>query len=44
MERLLILWDAIFADGMALELVEYIYISMLMHLRNARKFISRKVP
>ncbi|XP_066928288.1 TBC1 domain family member 5-like isoform X2 [Clytia hemisphaerica] len=33
MDGLLVLWDAIFADGMALELVEYIYLAMLMHLK-----------
>lgn len=31
--RLLILWDGIFANGMAMELVEYIYVAMLIHLR-----------
>ena len=38
MNRLLILWDAIFASGMALELVEYIYVAMLIHLRGVCKY------
>ena len=36
MEDVLVLWDALFADGPMLDLVDYIYISMLEAIRDKR--------
>ncbi|XP_057292918.1 TBC1 domain family member 5-like isoform X2 [Hydractinia symbiolongicarpus] len=33
LNRLLILWDALFADGMSLDLVDFVYLAMLINLR-----------
>ncbi|KAK2188317.1 hypothetical protein NP493_136g04021 [Ridgeia piscesae] len=34
MQDLLVLWDAIFADGISFDLVDYIFVAMLMFLRD----------
>ena len=34
MQDLLALWDAIFADGIGFELVDYIFVSMLLYIRD----------
>ena len=39
MEDVLVLWDALFADGPMLDLVDYIYISMLEAIRDKRTSI-----
>ena len=36
MDDVLVIWDALFADGPLLDLVDYIYISMLEAIRNKR--------
>lgn len=38
MQDLLILWDAIFADDVMFDLVDYVFVAMLVYLRNAREF------
>ena len=44
MQDLLVLWDAIFADGVSFDLVDYIFVAMLMFLRDTCKLLSvRKV-
>lgn len=39
MDDVLVLWDALFADGPMLNLVDYIYISMLEAIRDKRTVI-----
>ena len=36
MQDLLVLWDAIFADGIGFELVDFVFVAMLLYLREAR--------
>lgn len=36
MDDVLVIWDALFADGPMLDLVDYIYISMLEAIRDKR--------
>lgn len=43
MDDVLVLWDALFADGPMLDLVDYIYISMLKAIRKKRKLNLTKV-
>jgi len=40
MQDLLVLWDAIFADGISFDLVDYIFVAMLMFLRDTCKLLS----
>lgn len=40
LNRLLILWDALFADGMSLDLVDFVYLAMLINLRGVCKCIT----
>ena len=37
MQDLLVLWDAIFSDGVGFELVDFVFVAMLLYLREARK-------
>lgn len=37
MQDLLVLWDAIFADGLDRDLVDYLFVSLLVFLREASK-------
>ncbi len=37
MQDLLVLWDAIFADGIAFDLVDYIFVAMLLYIRDLRE-------
>ena len=39
MVDVLVLWDALFADGPMLDLVDYIYISMLEAIRDRRTYL-----
>ena len=39
MQDLLVLWDAIFADGIAFDLVDYIFVAMLLYIRDLCKFL-----
>ncbi|XP_013395365.1 TBC1 domain family member 5-like isoform X2 [Lingula anatina] len=34
MQDLLVLWDAIFADGISFDLVDYVFVSMLLYIRD----------
>ena len=38
MQDLLVVWDAIFADSVGFELVDFIFVAMLLYLREACKF------
>ena len=38
MQDLLMLWDAIFADGIGFDLVDYIFVAMMLYIRDLRKF------
>lgn len=38
MDDVLVLWDAIFADGKPFSLVDYIYVAMLTYVRNWCKY------
>ncbi len=33
MQDLLVLWDAIFADGISFDLVDYVFVAMLLYIR-----------
>jgi len=35
MQDLLMLWDAIFADGISFDLVDYVFVAMLLYIRDA---------
>lgn len=37
LQDLLVVWDALFADGLSLSLVDYIFIAMLLYIRDACK-------
>lgn len=38
MQDLLMLWDAIFGDGIGFDLVDYIFVAMLMYIRDVCKY------
>ena len=42
MQDLLVLWDAIFADGIAFDLVDYIFVAMLLYIRDICKLYVYK--
>ena len=44
MQDLLVLWDAIFADGIAFDLVDYIFVAMLLYIRDLCKLYVYKTP
>lgn len=37
MQDLLMLWDAIFSDGIGFDLVDYVFVSMLLYVRDLCK-------
>jgi hypothetical protein len=37
MQDLLVLWDALFADGIGFDLVDYIFVAMLLYIRDLCK-------
>jgi len=37
MQDLLMLWDAIFADGISFDLVDYVFVAMLLYIKDASK-------
>ena len=37
MEDILTLWDGLFADGISLDLVDYVFISLICNKRRKRK-------
>jgi len=40
MQDLLMLWDAIFGDGISFDLVDYVFVAMLLYIRNASQLTS----
>ena len=40
MQDLLVLWDAIFADGIAFDLVDYVFVAMLLYIRDLCKYMQ----
>ena len=36
LQDLLVMWDALFADSITLDLVDYIFVAMLLYIRDAR--------
>lgn len=38
LQDLLVVWDALFADSITLDLVDYIFVAMLLYIRDARTF------
>ena len=43
MQDLLVLWDAIFADGIAFDLVDYMFVAMLLYIRDLCKLCLQKI-
>jgi hypothetical protein len=40
MQDLLMLWDAIFSDGIGFDLVDYIFVAMLLYIKdNCKSFL-----
>ena len=39
MQDLLVLWDAIFADSIAFDLVDYVFLAMMLYLRDACEYV-----
>jgi hypothetical protein len=39
MQDLLMLWDAIFADSVSFDLVDYVFVAMLLYIRDASEFL-----
>ena len=37
LQDLLVVWDALFADGLTLTLVDYVFVAMLLYIRDACK-------
>lgn len=47
LQDLLVVWDALFADSITLDLVDYIFVAMLLYIRDARTlhtFIAQSNP
>lgn len=40
LQDLLVVWDALFADSITLDLVDYIFVAMLLYIRDARTLQS----
>lgn len=38
LQDLLVVWDALFADSITLDLVDYVFVAMLLYIRDARTF------
>lgn len=38
LQDLLVVWDALFADSITLNLVDYIFVAMLLYIRDACKY------
>lgn len=36
LQDLLVVWDALFADSITLDLVDYVFVAMLLYIRDAR--------
>ena len=37
LQDLLVVWDALFADSITLDLVDYVFVAMLLYIRDACK-------
>ena len=45
MQDLLVLWDAIFADGIGFDLVDYMFVAMLLYIRDHCEYdVNLKIP
>lgn len=40
LQDLLVVWDALFADSITLDLVDYVFVAMLLYIRDACKLNS----
>lgn len=40
LQDLLVVWDALFADSITLDLVDYVFVAMLLYIRDARRLIT----
>ena len=40
MQDLLMLWDAIFSDGISFDLVDYVFVAMLLYIKDASQWPS----
>ncbi len=40
LQDLLVVWDALFADSITLDLVDYVFVAMLLYIRDACEFNS----
>lgn len=40
MQDLLVIWDAVFADGIGFDLVDYIFVAMLLYIRDLCKLVK----
>lgn len=38
LQDLLVVWDALLADSITLDLVDYVFVAMLLYIRDAREF------
>lgn len=44
LQDLLVVWDALFADSITLDLVDYVFVAMLLYIRDARTlFVTGKI-
>lgn len=41
LQDLLVVWDALFADSITLDLVDYVFVAMLLYIRDARTLCLR---
>uniref|UniRef100_A0A8B9L6K4 TBC1 domain family, member 5 n=1 Tax=Astyanax mexicanus TaxID=7994 RepID=A0A8B9L6K4_ASTMX len=43
LQDLLVVWDALFADSITLDLVDYVFVAMLLYIRDARESVCLSV-
>lgn len=39
LQDLLVIWDALFADSITLDLVDYVFLAMLLYIRDACEYL-----
>lgn len=44
LQDLLVVWDALFADSITLDLVDYVFVAMLLYIRDARMYDAAAAP
>lgn len=42
LQDLLVVWDALFADSITLDLVDYVFVAMLLYIRDARTYTDAR--